>query len=96
MVPLTVAFKNKTMGNKKRNSGPIKGTKTAAKIKKKIAARSFVKGLPDAGTRNFFREDKMLKIYCPAKRLMIHSIKEGNAMSMTLPCRNFSLYWFRM
>jgi hypothetical protein len=43
-VPLAVPFKNKTMGRKKRKSGPITGTKTAAKTNKKIAGSSLEKG----------------------------------------------------
>jgi hypothetical protein len=50
------------MGNKKRKSGPIKGTKTAAKTKIKITGRSFEKELADVVGLNFFKKDKLLKI----------------------------------
>ena len=40
IMPLTVPFKNKIMGRRKRKNGPITGTKTAAKTNKKIAGRS--------------------------------------------------------
>jgi hypothetical protein len=62
MVPLTAPFKNKIMGSKKRKSGPMRGTKTAAKTKMKIAGRSLDKGLSVAGNMIFFREDNRLKI----------------------------------
>jgi hypothetical protein len=60
--PLILPFKNKIMGNKKRKSGPIKGTKTAAKTKIKITGRSFEKELADVVGLNFFKKDKLLKI----------------------------------
>ena len=58
--PLILPFKNKITGNKKRKSGPIKGTKTAAKIK--ITGRSFEKELADVVVLNFFKKDRLLKI----------------------------------
>jgi len=60
--PLTVPFKNKIVGSRKRKTEPNAGIKTAAKTNKKITGNSLEKGLSFEDNLNFLTEDELSTI----------------------------------